>query len=146
MRSILGLCAMTLTAAGLALLPVAAAQAQAPSAPSTTPSPKAKPADITDKKLDATAAAVKNVSAIKTSYDQKLAQAPASEKGRIVDDKELKDTLAGARPYDSALTADGLPMTKAVTDQGLSVDEYTAIIEVAQSDPAVRDKLLKRIK
>lgn len=128
MRSTLGFCAVTLTAAGFALMPIAAAHAQAPSSPPSAPTaPKAAPANISDKKLDATAAAVKNVSAIKSSYDQKLAQAPATEKGKIVDE---------------ATNA----MTKAVTDQGLSVDEYTAIIEVAQNDPVVRDKLLKRIK
>jgi len=37
-------------------------------------------------------------------------------------------------------------LIKAVTDQGLSIDEYTKIIEVAQSDPGVRDKLLQRLK
>jgi hypothetical protein len=37
-------------------------------------------------------------------------------------------------------------MTKAVTDQGLSVDEYTSIIEVAQNDAEVRNKLLQRMK
>lgn len=129
MRSTLGLCAMTIAAAGLLLTPVAVAtaQAQTPSAPSTTkPSTKA-PADISEQKLDATAAAVKSVSTIRQTYEEKVAQAPAAEKGRLVDE---------------ATTA----MTKAVTDQGLSVDEYVAIIEVAQNDPAVRDKLLQKLK
>ena len=34
-------------------------------------------------------------------------------------------------------------MTKAVT---LAVDEYVSIVEVAQNDPALRDKLLQRLK
>lgn len=127
MRSTLGLCAMTIAAAGLWLMPIASAQAQAPGAPSTT-NPGAKaPADISEQKLDATAAAVKNVSAIRQTYEEKVAQAPAAEKGRLVDE---------------ATTA----MTKAVTDQGLSVDEYVSIIEVAQNDPTVRDKLLQKLK
>lgn len=127
MRSTLGLCATTIAAAALLLMPVATAQAQTPSAPSTTkPSPTA-PADISEKKLDATAAAVKNVTAIRKTYEEKVAQAPAAEKGRLVDE---------------ATTA----MTKAVTDQGLSVDEYVSIIEVAQNDPAIRDKLLQKLK
>jgi len=36
-------------------------------------------------------------------------------------------------------------MQKAVTDQGLSVDEYNSIIRTAQNDPAVRQKLAQRI-
>ena len=127
MKSTLGFCAMTLVAAGLLAMPVATAHAQASGTPpATKPSPTA-PSDISDKKLDATAAAVKKVSTIRQSYEEKVAQAPASEKGRLVDE---------------ATNA----MTKAVTDQGLSVDEYVAIIEVAQNDPAVRDKLLQRMK
>jgi hypothetical protein len=35
---------------------------------------------------------------------------------------------------------------KAVTDQGLSVDEYSTILQVAQNDPQVRDKLLQRLR
>jgi hypothetical protein len=37
-------------------------------------------------------------------------------------------------------------MEKAVTDQGLSIDEYTTILAVAQKDPIVRDKLIQRLK
>jgi hypothetical protein len=37
-------------------------------------------------------------------------------------------------------------MEKAVTDQGLSVAEYTKILEVAQDNPAVREKIIQRIK
>jgi len=122
------LCAMTLTAAGLLVMPAAQAQQQSPSGPSaTTPSPTTTPTIIPDKKLDAAAAAVKKVSAIKNNYDQQLAQAPVAEKKRIED--EVGDA-----------------MEKAVTDQGLSVEEYTTILDVAQKDPVVRDKLLQRMK
>jgi hypothetical protein len=37
-------------------------------------------------------------------------------------------------------------MEKAVTDQGLSVDEYTTILELAQNDPIVRNKMVQRMK
>jgi hypothetical protein len=37
-------------------------------------------------------------------------------------------------------------ISKAVTDNGLSVEEYTAILKVAQNNPAVRDKILQRLK
>jgi hypothetical protein len=36
-------------------------------------------------------------------------------------------------------------LEKAVTDQGLTVDEYNRIITVAENDPAVRTKLLERL-
>jgi hypothetical protein len=119
---------MTLTAAGLLSMPAANAQQQAPSGPSsTTPSPRTTPANIPDKKLDAAAAAVKKVSAVKSTFDQKLAQAPAAEKERVAD--EANDAIV-----------------KAVTDQGLSIDEYKTILQVAQNDPVVHDKLLQRMK
>jgi hypothetical protein len=37
-------------------------------------------------------------------------------------------------------------LAKAVTDQGLSVDEYDSILEVAQNDPDVREKNWQRIR
>jgi hypothetical protein len=120
-------CAMTVTAAGLLVMPAAQAQQQSPSGPSViTPSPTL-PTDIPDKKLDAAAAAVKKVSVIKNKYDQQLAQAPVAEKQRL--EGEAGDAMA-----------------KAVTEQGLSVEEYTTILRVAQKDPVVRDKLLQRMK
>ncbi len=36
-------------------------------------------------------------------------------------------------------------MAKAVTDQGLSIDEYAQIMDVAQNDPQVRQKIMSRI-
>jgi Domain of unknown function (DUF4168) len=37
-------------------------------------------------------------------------------------------------------------LTKAVQDQGLSVEEYNSIIETAQNNPEVRGKVLQRIQ
>ena len=37
-------------------------------------------------------------------------------------------------------------LAKAVTEQGLSVEEYTTILEVAQNDPDVLEKLKQRIR
>jgi hypothetical protein len=120
-------CALTLTAAGLLVMPAAQAQQQSPSGPSaTTPSPPT-PTNIPDKKLDAAAAAAKKVSVIKNKYDQQLAQAPVAEKQRL--EGEAGDAMA-----------------KAVIDQGLSIEEYKTIMQVAQKDPGVRDKLLQRMK
>ena len=52
--------------------------------------------------------------------------------------------LDGRRLETEAAVRDA--MAKAVKEQGLSVEEYTSIIEVAQNDPVVRNKLLQRMK
>jgi hypothetical protein len=123
--------AIGLGAASFLVVPVANAQNQSasppPSSSATTPGSTVKPSDISDKKLDAAAAAVKKVSTVSESYKKKLAQAPDSEKEKIRDqaDKEV---------------------TKAVTDQGLSVEEYLGIMKVAQNDTTVRNKLMDRLK
>jgi hypothetical protein len=121
--------------ASFALVPMANAQNQSaspppsssPTIPDTPPGATMKSSDITDKKLDATAAAVKKVSTVSESYKKKLAQAPDSEKEKIRDDADRD-------------------VTKAVTDQGLSVQEYLGIMKVAQNDMTVRNKLMDRLK
>jgi len=124
MKSTTGFCAMVLAAAGFLVMPVAQAWAQAPTA---KPAPTTAPADISDSKLDAAATAAKNVTSLKSTYEQKLAEAPVAEKQRI------------ATEADTA-------MVKAVTDQGLSIDEFKTIMNLAQNDPAVRNKLMQRLK
>lgn len=113
-----------LSLAWIAAAPAALAQAPAPAAPAPA---QAQPADISDQKLDAAAAALEKVSDLKQSYEQKLSAAPAGEQERLAN--EANDALS-----------------KAVTDQGLSVEEYNSIIQVAQNDPQVRQKILSRVK
>jgi hypothetical protein len=133
MRTSTGLHALVLTAALALSLPVANAQSQQNQAPSSSPpsattSPSSSPsADIPDQKLDAAAAAVKGVTAVKENYQQKLAEAPTVDKERIVGEAQAA-------------------MAKAVTDQGLSVEEYTAILQVAQNNQTVQDKIIQRLK
>ncbi|MPZ33237.1 MAG: DUF4168 domain-containing protein [Rhodospirillales bacterium] len=121
-------CSTSLAVACLVFTPAANAQHQSPAAPSPAPlGTTLAPADISDKKLDATAVAVRKVSAIKGAFDQKLAHAPAAEQDRLIG--EANDA-----------------MTNAVTEEGLSVEEYTTILEVAESDLLVRAKLMERLK
>ena len=137
-----GTLAMTVLAAGLLAMPVANAQNSSPSAPSTTtdkPTTGEKPttgpttnkptksADIPDGKLDAAANAVKRVLTLKDTYEQKLARAPEDQKQGVIEEANNA-------------------VTKAVTDQGLSLEEFNNIMEVAENDPVVRDKLVKRMK
>ena len=113
--------AAAVLAAGWLLSPPAAnAQAQQPSVSEAAP-------EISDQKLDATAAAIVRVAVLKEDYQQRINNAPPAEKER----------LAG-----EAMTA----LAKAVTDQGLSVEEYSSILEVAQINPEVRDKIRQRIR
>jgi hypothetical protein len=127
--------AIGFAAASFLLIPVANAQTQPASPPSSTTAPdatapdaRAKAADLSDKKLDAAAKAVKQVSAVSDTYKKKLAATPdKAEKERLLDQAD-KD------------------VTKAVTDQGLSVDEYMAIMKVAENDSTVRTKLIDRLK
>ena len=112
-----------LTASWLLFVPGANAQNQSasPKAQNQSASP-----NIPDQKLDAAAAALDRVTSIKQNYQQKMATAAPSDKDRIAGDANNA-------------------MKKAVTDQGLSVDEYTSILRVAQNDPGVREKLLQRL-
>jgi hypothetical protein len=132
------LAAAVLGVAGLLLLPAANAQmnqtptrpqAQSPQAqpPQAQPPQAQSPAPtISDQKLNAAAAAMGQVTNVRQSYERKIADAPPADKERITDE------------------ANGA-LEKAVTDQGLSVDEYNSIIRTAQNDPTVRQKLAQRI-
>jgi uncharacterized protein DUF4168 len=83
-------------------------------------------AGISDQKLDQAAAAMAHVNSLHKSYQEKITQAPPEKQ-------------------DSVIAEANNALQKAVTDQGLSVDEYNTIIKTAQNDPAVRDKLVQRL-
>jgi len=81
---------------------------------------------IPDQKLDAAAAVLERIASLKKDYEEQMVAAPASDKKRIAAE---------------AFSA----FQKAVTDQGLSVNEYISILEVAQNDPEVGDKIRQRL-
>jgi Domain of unknown function (DUF4168) len=114
--------------AGLLMLPAASAQMNQaqPRPQQQSPQAQSPSPPISDQKLNAAAVAIGQVSSIKQSYERKIAEAPPSDKQRMTDEANNA-------------------MKKAVTDQGLSVDEYNSIIHTAQNDPAVREKLSQRI-
>jgi len=121
MKKKFGLRALVVAGA-LAIAAPVGAQTQTQDAPA-----QAQPSNIPDQKLDAAAAALEKVNDIKRSYEQQLTSAAPAEQERIVNE---------------ANTA----LSKAVTDQGLSVEEYNSIIQVAQNDAQVRQKILQRVK
>ena len=121
------LAAAVLSAAWLFLLPTAHAQNQPLNQTQIRPQGQSSSSTISDQKLSAAAAAMGQVTTIRQSYEQRIAQAPSSDKERLTD--EANDALQ-----------------KAVTDQGLSVDEYNTILQTAQNDPAIRQQLAQRIR
>ena len=83
-------------------------------APSQGPSISAR--DLSDQKLKAVAAALERVASLRKDYGQRIAEAEApAEKERIVAEAHNE-------------------FTKAVTEQGLSVEEYASILDMAQDD------------
>lgn len=121
--------AMALVAA-LTPFPVSPAGAQAPAGSPPTTAPAAPPAatgPVSDQKLDAAAAAIARVAFLRQNYERQLAQADPADRPKI------EQQASGA-------------LTQAVKDQGLSVDEYNAIIQRARQDPGVRQKLLDRLE
>jgi len=113
--------ASLLIAAGFLFVPAANAQVQ-----SSSPGLSEQPPNIPDQKLDAAAAAIEHVASLKRDYQQRIAAAAPADKERILN--EAVNALA-----------------KAVTDQGLSVEEYVSFLVVAQNDPDVREKIRQRI-
>ena len=119
----LSLPAAILTAGCYLSIPTVNVLAQAPSQ-----GPSISARDLSDQKLKAVATALERVSSLQDEYQQRIAKTEApAEKERIVAEgnKEL---------------------TKAVTEQGLSVEEYASILDMAQDDHEIRDKLLQRIR
>ena len=115
------LAATVFTAACCLSVPAVSVQAQ-----SLGPSTSAP--DLSDQKLTAAAAALERTAALQNDYKQRVAEAKApAEKERIVSEANNE-------------------LNKAVTDQGLSVEEYVTILAVARDNSEIRDKILQRIR
>jgi hypothetical protein len=83
--------------------------------------------NIPDQKLDAAAAALEQVASVKDDYQRQISAADPSDRDRLAEEAHNAQV-------------------KAVTDRGLSVEEYSSILQVAENDPDVRKKLLQRIR
>jgi hypothetical protein len=95
-------------------------------APSQGPSISAR--DLSDQKLNVVATALQRVASLRKDYGQRIAEAEApAEKERIVAEANKE-------------------LTKAVTEQGLSVDEYASILDAARDNPEVREKLFQHVR
>jgi hypothetical protein len=107
----------------VSLVSVSAVHAQTPAPNAQTPS-----TNIPEQKLDATASALQRVTDVRRTYEEKLSVASAAD-----DQKRIVSEANDA-------------MSKAVTEQGLSLEEFDSIIRLAQSDVGVREKILQRVK
>ena len=81
---------------------------------------------ISDQKLDQTAAAIQIMRRVHADLQQKLSAATPDDQKKIMSEA-------------------GVALKKAVTDQGLSVEEYDSIVMVAQDDPNVHERLVQRL-
>jgi hypothetical protein len=116
------LAAAVVIAAWLVSVPAANAQGQTPS-----PGPSEQSQNISDQKLDAAAAALEQVASVKENYQGRLEAAEPTDRPRLAEEAHKA-------------------LTEAVTGQGLSIEEYTEIITVAQANPEVRQKILQRLR
>jgi hypothetical protein len=114
--------AAAILTAGCLILPIDVVAQSPLLGPSTTPAP-----NLSDQKLSAVAAALERIASLQKDYRQRIAEAEPADKDRIV-----------AQAHDE--------FTKAVTDQGLSLEEYAAILDMARDDPEIRGNLLERIR
>ena len=122
-RSIVSFAIVVLSAGWLIAQPaVAQNQPATPGVPEAT----APDASVSDQKLDQAAAAIQNVQAVRDNYVQKFDAASPDEKDKIISEANAA-------------------FEKAVTDQGLSLDEYDSIMNLAQNDPSVRERIVKRL-
>jgi hypothetical protein len=102
--------------------PAASVLAQTPPRGPATSAP-----ELSDQKVNAAADALKRVTDLQKDYQQRVAEAEVpAEQERIVAEAQNE-------------------LRKAVTEQGLSVEEYVSILEAARDDPAIRGKILQRI-
>jgi hypothetical protein len=96
-------------------------------AQSPPPGPSTSAPDLSDQKLSAVAAALERVASLQQDYGQRIAETEApADKERIVAEANAE-------------------LTRAVTEQGLSVEEYTSILDVARDDAEIRGKILQHI-
>jgi hypothetical protein len=119
--------ALVVAALGMAWLVPGAATAQQSQPQPMPPGSSGTLPSITEQKLDAVAKALQQVSDIKDDYQQKIEESPPADRKRLADEGN------------SALA-------RAINDQGLSVEEYSSILVMAQNDPTVREKILQRIQ
>jgi hypothetical protein len=119
--------AAALLASTMLAVPGGQAQTQAPSRQAPSGDATRSAPAIPDEKLDAAAIAITKVNTLTKDYKRQFESAPPDQRERIVNEA------------DAALE-------EAVTQSGLTVEEYNEIIDVAMNDPTTQSKILQRLK
>jgi hypothetical protein len=84
-------------------------------------------ASVPNQKLEAAAAAMQRMANLKRDYLQLLEDASPEDQRRIANEANYA-------------------IEQAIIDQGLSTEEFVAIVEMAQNDPQVRQKIVERMQ
>jgi hypothetical protein len=92
----------------------------------TGPQDQIPTSSISDQQLSAAAAAMRQVAIVRQTWAENMAAAPPAAK------KQMATEAYSA-------------LVNAVTDQGLSVDQYNTILQMAQNNATLRQKLIQRI-
>jgi hypothetical protein len=96
--------------------------------PAQSAGPSTSAPELSDQKLNAVAVALQRVVSLQKDYRQRIASAETdAEKEHIVTEAHGE-------------------FTKAVTDQGLSFEEYASILDMARDDSEIRVKILQRMR
>jgi hypothetical protein len=111
----------------LAIVPVAAQQQQ-PQPDGNATAGQTPSAAVPDETVARTGAALKRVANVKSVYAPKVQAAATPDERARLSNEELE----------AAKTAIG--------EQGLTVDQYNNVMQLAQADPALRERLIKIAK
>jgi GTP1/Obg family GTP-binding protein len=107
-----------------ALLVTAMALPAAAQQPSGAPSGAVSGANMSDATVSKVGAALRQVAQIEQTYSQRLQSANTA-----VQKQDISQQAS-----DAAVTA--------ITQQGLTIDQYNQVIQAAQSDPALKQRVL----
>lgn len=101
-----------------------AAQTGGSTSPAAPPGTPRAAAEIPDATVQKTGAALRQVANIQEEFSQRIQTAPAPEQRQQLVDQANRSII------------------QAITGQGLSVDEYNRVIQLAQADPNLRQRVL----
>ena len=99
------------------------ASAALPAIAQQTPGVTSQPSQMSDAMVHKVGVALRNVAEIRQQYSQR-AQSMAPQQQGTLDDQAKNE------------------MVKAISDQGLSVQQYQQAIQMAQADPSLKQRLL----
>jgi len=107
-----------------ALVPAAAQQSGRNTTPPPAPGAATQQNQPSEATVEKVGKALRNMSAIRQEYAAKAQSTKSQQEQKQLTDHAQSD------------------MTKAISDQGLSVQQYNQVIQMAQADPNLKQRLL----